>query len=311
MVFRNLIDNAIKYGGAEPAVEVDSRFAGDAHRRHADHRQRPRHSGQAAPQDLWPLRSPRQRAGTLADRHRAGAVHRPHAGQAHARQDHGPRPRSTAGHGFRSATAGHRPADSTRRCPPSPRLRRALTAPQEAALLDDRRSPHCVRGHDPTLMKHILVVEDEQHLAFGIKYNLEAEGTGDHRRRRPAGAQAVRRRPARRRPGDSRPDAARHERLRGLRDAARKGERRAGADAQCPHVGRGPHSRLRRRRRPVPAKAVRAGRAAEHDPQPAGSPAPARRPRRGARRRHRSSNSAGPRSTSTPSTSPWPASNCG
>jgi two-component system OmpR family response regulator len=33
-------------------------------------------------------------------------------------------------------------------------------------------------------MKHILVVEDEQHLAFGIKYNLEAEGydvttTGD------------------------------------------------------------------------------------------------------------------------------------
>jgi two-component system, OmpR family, alkaline phosphatase synthesis response regulator PhoP len=27
-----------------------------------------------------------------------------------------------------------------------------------------------------TVMKHILVVEDEQHLAFGIKYNLEAEG---------------------------------------------------------------------------------------------------------------------------------------
>jgi two-component system OmpR family response regulator len=26
------------------------------------------------------------------------------------------------------------------------------------------------------MMKHILVVEDEQHLAFGIKYNLEAEG---------------------------------------------------------------------------------------------------------------------------------------
>ena len=25
-------------------------------------------------------------------------------------------------------------------------------------------------------MKHILVVEDEEHLAFGIKYNLEAEG---------------------------------------------------------------------------------------------------------------------------------------
>ena len=25
-------------------------------------------------------------------------------------------------------------------------------------------------------MKRILVIEDEQHLAFGIKYNLEAEG---------------------------------------------------------------------------------------------------------------------------------------
>ena len=25
-------------------------------------------------------------------------------------------------------------------------------------------------------MPHILVVEDEQHLAFGIKFNLEAEG---------------------------------------------------------------------------------------------------------------------------------------
>ena len=28
----------------------------------------------------------------------------------------------------------------------------------------------------PSAMKHILVVEDEEHLAFGIKYNLEAEG---------------------------------------------------------------------------------------------------------------------------------------
>jgi two-component system, OmpR family, phosphate regulon sensor histidine kinase PhoR len=30
MVFRNLIDNAIKYGGAEPVVEIESQFAGDA-----------------------------------------------------------------------------------------------------------------------------------------------------------------------------------------------------------------------------------------------------------------------------------------
>ena len=38
-------------------------------------------------------------------------------------------------------------------------------------------------------MKHILVVEDEQHLAFGIKYNLEAEGYEvTHGRRRAGGA---------------------------------------------------------------------------------------------------------------------------
>src|SRR4029077_13912263 len=30
MVFRNLIDNAVKYGGAEPMVEVDSHFTDDA-----------------------------------------------------------------------------------------------------------------------------------------------------------------------------------------------------------------------------------------------------------------------------------------
>lgn len=29
MVFRNLIDNAVKYGGAEPVVEIDSQFVGD------------------------------------------------------------------------------------------------------------------------------------------------------------------------------------------------------------------------------------------------------------------------------------------
>ena len=32
MIFRNLIDNAIKYAGAEPEVEVESHFAGDATR---------------------------------------------------------------------------------------------------------------------------------------------------------------------------------------------------------------------------------------------------------------------------------------
>src|SRR4029078_7733423 len=33
-----------------------------------------------------------------------------------------------------------------------------------------------VDGSGSVSMKNILVVEDEQHLAFGIKYNLEAEG---------------------------------------------------------------------------------------------------------------------------------------
>lgn len=33
-----------------------------------------------------------------------------------------------------------------------------------------------VTRNESRVMKHILVVEDEEHLAFGIKYNLEAEG---------------------------------------------------------------------------------------------------------------------------------------
>ena len=38
-----------------------------------------------------------------------------------------------------------------------------------------KSTPHVSPALRPT-MKHILVVEDEEHLAFGIKYNLEAEG---------------------------------------------------------------------------------------------------------------------------------------
>jgi two-component system OmpR family response regulator len=43
---------------------------------------------------------------------------------------------------------------------------------------------HAISTRPSSAMKHILVVEDEEHLAFGIKYNLEAEGydvttTGD------------------------------------------------------------------------------------------------------------------------------------
>ena len=33
-----------------------------------------------------------------------------------------------------------------------------------------------IMQRDPTLNDHILIVEDEEHLATGIKFNLEAEG---------------------------------------------------------------------------------------------------------------------------------------
>ena len=76
----------------------------------------------------------------------------------------------------------------------------------------------------PSTKKHILVVEDEQHLAILIKFNLEAEGyrvttVGD-------GPSALKllepdaRADRSHHPG---PDVARHERLYSLRDAASKG----------------------------------------------------------------------------------------
>ena len=43
--------------------------------------------------------------------------------------------------------------------------------------MDDEKSALVTAVRDPAPMKkHILVVEDEQHLLIGIKYNLEAEG---------------------------------------------------------------------------------------------------------------------------------------
>ncbi len=69
--------------------------------------------------------------------------------------------------------------------------------------------------------EHILVVEDEEHLATGIKYNLVAEGyrvtiVGDG----PSALKISGGESRERRPGDSRSDAARHERLRGVRGVA-------------------------------------------------------------------------------------------
>ena len=163
------------------------------------------------------------------------------------------------------------------------------------------------RFHDPRAlslqafsMKRILVVEDEQHIAFGIKYNLEAEGyDAEVVARRTDGARAGGNRSAGLRPGDSRPDAPRHERLRHLRDAAPQRERHPGADPQRRHAGRRPHPRVRRRRRPIPGKALRAGRAAEHGPQSARAAEQDARGRR-ASRLARPTSSAGCTSISTP-----------
>ena len=139
MVFRNLIDNAIKYGGTQPKVEVGSLAAEDG-RVTADHRQRAGHSRQAAAQDLRPLRAAGQRAGAHASGHRLGLfivrqLVRRMRGKINVR-----RPRRRAGHDLRGSTAEDELRQTERRC------------------------------------KHILVVEDEPHIANGIKYNLEAEG---------------------------------------------------------------------------------------------------------------------------------------
>ncbi len=111
MIFRNLIDNAIKYSGDTPRVEIESLPRGPRNDRNADHRQRARHSGRAAAQDFRPFRTIGERARTLADRHRTGAVHRPQPGQAAERPGLGPRPRRPARDGVRSAVAGPPPGN--------------------------------------------------------------------------------------------------------------------------------------------------------------------------------------------------------
>ena len=100
IVFRNLIDNAHQVFRRQARGDRAIMGGRRRNRRHADHRQRAGHSHQPAPQDFRPFLSHRQRIGALEDRHRAGTVHRPHAGKAHARQSQRPRTRMQQGSVF-------------------------------------------------------------------------------------------------------------------------------------------------------------------------------------------------------------------
>ena len=108
-------------------------------------------------------------------------------------------------------------------------------------------------------MSRILIVEDEQHIADGLRFNLEAEGhdavvarDGEQALDAAAeGASRVRRRRARR-------DAAGQGRIYGGRGAARRRPVRADPDADGPRTSRRRAARVRSGRRRLPAEAVRA-----------------------------------------------------
>ena len=80
MIFGNLLDNAIKYGAAEPAVDVQVRIAKRGRDRDPRLRQRQRRSGQPAEKNLQDVLPRRERARADAEGNGAGTVHRPHAG---------------------------------------------------------------------------------------------------------------------------------------------------------------------------------------------------------------------------------------
>ena len=93
-------------------------------------------------------------------------------------------------------------------------------------------------------MSHILLVEDEEHLATGIKFNLEAEG---HDVTHAADGQAALNRVEKRTsggPGNSGLDAAGHERLFRLRSDPGIWLRNARVDAQRADTRRGPYARV-------------------------------------------------------------------
>ena len=164
-------------------------------------------------------------------------------------------------------------------------------------------------------MSRILVVEDEQHLADGLRFNLEAEQYDvEFGRQRRGGAAAADRRAEPLRPGDPRRDAAGHRRLH-RRDAAARGAAvRAGADADGARPLGRRAARLRRRRRRLSAEAVRAADPAVARARAAAAPRVvprSRRRRAGSRRRSpRSSRSATRASTSSSSRSASATSGC-
>ena len=106
VIFRNLVDNAVKYAGSPPQVEVSLQRNGKGLVVRAHRRQRARHPAALAAEDFRPLRAARVGVGTREARHRTGIVHRPHAGSPPARADSRPRSRRRAGNSFRGATAG-------------------------------------------------------------------------------------------------------------------------------------------------------------------------------------------------------------
>ena len=106
VIFRNLVDNAVKYAGSPPRVEVSLRRDGDGPVivRIAD-------NGRGIPaapaaEDFRPLRAAGAGTGTREAGHRPGPVHRPHAGPPPARPDSRPRSRKRPRHRLRGATAG-------------------------------------------------------------------------------------------------------------------------------------------------------------------------------------------------------------
>ena len=161
VVFRNLIDNAVKYAGAEPEVRVTLAVSEDE----AQAIVTVADNGRGIPlADRRRIFGRFVRLGMELRRDKPGTGLGLHI-VSHARaktEGTYPHPRSgrRTGHGFRSS--------------PSPGARhenRRFRSSLRRGGLMSNASPHATDRP-----RQILVVEDEEHLAIGIKYNLEAEG---------------------------------------------------------------------------------------------------------------------------------------
>ena len=163
-------------------------------------------------------------------------------GPRRAAPGEGPRPRPLHRALPRAAAGRHASRRAARGPGRGSRFVVTLRAPPRAAA-SRRREPTRARSAagPPAAMSRILVVEDEAHIAEGLRFNLEAEGHAvESLARRPRGRGAARRGERALRPRDPRPDAARDERLRGRAPRARRGQLRADPD---------PHREGRRARR--------------------------------------------------------------